>query len=332
MSTPRFYSWDDAGSPGRSLSGNLQNRLKQILVPCLVTGYGDKTGAGWTVGHEHANGFSLINADGSVVNFVSNLPAQAPYPAMTSAAIHIYAAESLTDTSGAIIDGANLCSGNYRKGFAEPANYQRHSLGYAESTLSSDLATLQWTLVADGATFTLNCSGSRSSSSSYTNSFSFTLHCGKSILDTDVSGNFLVLGGDVLNYSSSGSMSPLSRGYSSFVNLATGLAETVVVGAEPYLSTYNISPTDQSTLPLARLNLQQPRLSYGKFFVGRLRGVVYDDVLRSLLGWEEHLKALGFSGTDFKDRGKLVEIDGHNYAFARSYSGNSILTDNPAFW
>src|SRR5690554_114320 len=158
MSTPRFYSWDDDGSPGRALSGNLQNRLKQILVPCLVTGYGSKPGAGWTIGHEHANGFSLINADGNVVNFVSDLPAQAPYPAMNAQVIHIYAAESITDVSGAIIDGANLCSGTYRKGVPELANYPRHALGRASYLLQSQLSTLQWTLVADDNTVILNCS------------------------------------------------------------------------------------------------------------------------------------------------------------------------------
>ena len=330
MSTPQFYSWDDDGSPGRALSGNLQNRLKQILVPCLVTGYGSKPGAGWTIGHEHPNGFSLINTDGNVVNFVSNLPAQAPYPTISSATIHIYAAESLTDTSKAIIDGANLCSGTYRKGIPELANYPRHMLGYAGYVFQDQLGTLQWTLIADDKTFILNCSSNSSSNNS--NSYSFTLYAGKALLDTEVTGNFLVLGGDVLNYHFNGIMYAFSRGYSSPINLSTGLAERVEVGAQPYASGFNISPSLQTAKPLSRLNLQQPRLFYAGDFVGRLRGVVYDDVLRSLYGWEEHLKVLGFNGTDFTDRGKLVSIDGYNYAFARSASGNSILTDNPAFW
>ncbi len=329
MSTPRFYSWDDDGSPGRALSGNLQNKLKQILVPCLVTGYGSKPGAGWTIGHEHANGFSLINADGNVVNFVSNLPAQAPYPAISGESIHIYAAESLTDTNNAIIDGANLCSGTYRKGIPELANYPRHVLGYARYPLEWQLSTLQWTLVADDKTFILNCSISNINPST---NYSFTLYTGKSLLDTEVTGNFLVLGGDIANYNGSPQSSAFCRGYSSPINLSTGLAERVEVGSQPYASTSTINPSLQATKPLSRLNLQQPRLIYGNDFVGRLRGVVYDDVLRSLYGWEEHLKVLGFSGTDFTDRGKLVSIDGYNYAFARSASGNSILTDNPAFW
>lgn len=330
MSTPQFYSWDDDSSPGRALSGNQQNRLKQILVPCLVTGYGSKQGAGWTIGHEHPNGFSLINADDNVVNFVSDLPAEAPYPAINNYSMHIYVAESLTDTSKAIIDGANLCSGTYRKGMPELANYPRHMLGSARNLFQDQLSTLQWTLVADDKTFILNCSNVNSNSS--ISNYSYTLYTGKALLDTEVTGNFVVLGGDIAIYFTSGSMFAFSRGYSSPINLSTGLAEHVEVGAQPYASTSNINPTSQTTKPLSRLNLQQPRLMYGNDFVGRLRGVVYDDVLRSLYGWEEHLKVLGFSGTDFTDRGKLVSIDGYNYAFARSGSGNSILTDNPAFW
>lgn len=329
-SKPIFYNWDDVGGPGRELSGNLQNRLKQILVPCLVTGYDSKQGAGWTIGHEHTNGFSLINADGNVVNFVSNLPAQAPYPASDYNTIHIYAAESLTDTSNAIIDGANLCSGTYRKNLPELNNYPRHILGYARESLQIQLSKLQWTLIADDKTFILNCSSNGSSSSA--DRYAFSLYTGKSLLDNEVTGNFLVLGGDIASYNTNPATYAFSRGYSSPINLSTGLAERVSVGTEPYASTYGINPRLQTAKPLSRLNLQQPRLYYGSDYVGRLRGVVYDDVLRSLYGWEEHLRVLGFSGTDFTDRGKLVSIDGYNYAFARSASGNSILTDNPAFW
>lgn len=330
MITPRFYSWDDDGSPGRALSGNAQNRLKQILVPCLVTGYGSKPGAGWTIGHEHANGFSLINADGNVVNFVSNLPAQAPYPAMSVNSAHIYAAESLTDTSGAIIDGANLCSGSFRKLLPELSNYPRHALGYAGYVLGTQLSNLQWTLVADDRTFTLNCSSSGSLNDIKQ---SFTLYCGSSILDDNITGNFVALGGDIARYNEGNvGVYAFSRGYSSPIDISSGLAQQAVVGAEPYSSTPTLDASATFSKPLARLNLQQPRLIYASNFVGRLRGVVYDDVLRSICGWGETLKVLGFSGTDFNDRGKTILIDGYNYAFARSASGNSILTDNPAFW
>lgn len=330
MSTPQFYSWDDDGSPARALSGNLQNMLKQILVPCLVTGYGSKQGAGWTLGHEHPNGFSLINADGNVVNFVSNLPAQAPYPAMRDEAIHIYAAESLTDTSQAIIGGANLCSGTFRKGYPEPNGYIRHMIGYARGILVTYVSSLQWTLVADDKTFILNLSVAISSTTSQ--AYSLTLYVGAALLDSDLSGNFLALGCGNEAFSTYPYNYAFSNGYSAPTNLFNGLPETVSVGAAPFLSTPSLDPSANNDSIPARLNFQQPRLMVGGKFAGRLRGVVYDDVLRREYGWGVSLKALGFSGTDYTDRGKPVKIGDYSYAFARSYSGNSILTDNPAFW
>lgn len=332
MTAPRFYTWDDDGSPGRALTGNLQNRLKQILVPCLVTGYGDKPGAGWTLEHEHANGFTLSNGD-AYVNFVSNLTEQAPYPAMQSSVIHIYAAESLIDTSGAIVDGGGLCSGTYRKGEPELNNYPRHALGATNHAFDVRLSTLQWSLVADDKTFILSVSSGDSDIyriSAHRGSFS--LSCGAALLDSEITGNFLVLGGDIVNYnSSSQTKHAFCRGYTSPRDLFSGLSVLSVVGAEPYMSTDNIDPSKVVAAP-ARINLQQPRLVSDDLFVGRLRGVVYDDILRSNYSWSTALKSLGFSGTDFTDRGKIVSIDGHNYAFARSYSGNSFLTDNPDFW
>jgi len=337
MSTPRFYSWDDDGSPGRALTGNNQNRLKQILIPCLVTGYGDKPGAGWSVGHEHENGFSLINADGNVVNFVSNLPAQAPYPAMNANATHIYAAESLSDTSGAIIDGANLCSGNYRKGFPDVAGQARHTIGRLDYIFDRQLSSLQWTIVADNRTLILNISTESSSSHNTGSTYdartcALVLYVGSVITYAPISGNFLALSGGIYNYNASYTVGyGYAGGYSSPINLATGLAERIDIGALPYLNERSLESALTLTKTIPKVNLQQPRLQYGNEIVGILRGVVYDDVLR-IFGWEEYLRTMGFSGTDFTDRGKLVEIDGHNYAFARSLSGNSILTDNPAFW
>lgn len=331
MSTPQFYSWDDDGSPGRALSGNNQNRLKQILVACLVTGYGSKTGAGWTLEHEHANGFTLSNGD-AYVNFVSNLPANAPYPAMNADPIHIYCAEALLNTSDAIIDGVNLCSGTYSKAQPELPGYPRHSLGFANTMLAGLLSNLQWTVVADNKTFIINCSCS-ASGDTRSHSYSFTFYAGESVLDSAPSANFVALGGDISSYNAgSVHMYAFSRGYTSPRDPYTGIAKHARIEAEPYKSFNTTNPTGSAGSIPARLNLQQPRLMSEDKFSGRLRGVVYDDVLRSSYGWEVALKALGFSGTDFTDRGKPVKIGDYSYAFARSYSGNSFLTDNPAFW
>lgn len=329
MSTPRFYCWDDDGSPGRNLTGNIQNRLKQILVACLVNGYSTKPSAGWTLEHEHANGFTLSNGDG-YINFVSNLPAVEPYPAMQVNGIHIYVAESLTDVGEAIIDGANLCSGNYRKGFPEPAGYTRHSMGFPGWPLDGEVSSLQWVLVADNKTFIISCSASTAVDNNNTTR-SFTFYAGAAVLDTPAA-SFIALGGGVYPYGEGGGAPAYCGGFSAPVDVTTGFAQSIVMGAEPYISSSGFSTEDRSLPAPTQLNLQQPRLRAGENLVGRLRGAVYDDLLRSFYGWQGHLEALGFSGANYTDRGKVVEIDGYNYAFARSFAGNSILTDNPVFW
>lgn len=329
MTAPCFYTWDDDGSPGRALTGTVQNRLKQILVPCLVTGYGSKPSAGWTLEHEHANGFTLSNGD-AYVNFVSDVGAHASLPNMDPYSIVVYCAESLTDTSEAIIDGANLCSGTYRKELSEVNNIIRHSFGYSKLPLESELSSLQWTLVADEKTFTLNCSSATSKVDP--SKSAFTLYVGEALLDTPISGNFVVLGGDNTKINDAINMYPFGGGYTSPRDLSTGLSNPVSVGTDPYSRLKGKLPNDVTTHLPSRLNFQQPRLMSDGKFVGLLRGVVYDELFLREWGWEASLKALGFTGTDFTDRGKPVKIGDYSYAFARSISGNSFLTDNPDFW
>ncbi len=66
--TVRMYSSLDAGAPTlpNLSSQRLIDNLKIVLKACLVDGYGSQAAAGWTVGHEHADGFSLGNGDGFI--------------------------------------------------------------------------------------------------------------------------------------------------------------------------------------------------------------------------------------------------------------------------
>ena len=134
--TPIIYTWKDAGGPGVNLTGNTQNRIKQILKACLVDGYEDKPSAGWEVVHEHPNGFSLTNSQG-VINFVSGLPN------MNSSTVHIYLLQNVYDETQAILGGDGLCSGSYRKD--NPDTGRRHSF-----TIPS---ISRWVVVADKGTF-----------------------------------------------------------------------------------------------------------------------------------------------------------------------------------
>lgn len=329
MSTPRFYSWDDDGSPGRALTGNHQNKLKQILVACLVTGYGDKLGAGWTLEHEHANGFALSNGQ-NFINFVSNLKAKSPYPAMPADMVHIYVAESITSTANAVIAGTNLCSGQYRQGVQEVAGRPRHGLAIGHM-LDYYMHELQWTIVADDRTAVFCCSASAASATG--NYYQTTLYFGDTVNDIGLVNTFTVLGGanldyDGINYNDSS----LCGGFTAPRNLLTGLAKYAETHAQPFLYRQGNYPFENTAGPIpAHLSLQSPRIAVGTGYAGRLRGVGYDDVL-GVSGWPVYLRALGFSGSDFADRGKVVTIGSHKYAHAVGFNGGFIMTSDPAFW
>lgn len=323
---PVIYSWDDSGSPGRNLSGNLQNRLKQILSACLVSGYGTKGPAGWKLAHEHENGFALENKEGDfVVNFVSNLVGINPL------SIHIYTASSLYPSSEAIISGANLCSGLWSAGSGIQT---RHMIPHASEILSDDIGRTVWTVVADEKTFVFNISNHNSQieSNGY---LSFSIYVGD-IADCDIKSS-VVLGGNVQPITGGQSMDkyPYSIGFSAPINPATGLSERVVIGAEPFLNyivgRYNYLPSYINPKPQKELAFRRPNVSVGGDYVGRLRGVAYDDSFCSTHGWPYHLKCLGLA-EDYSLRASVVKLGGNNYVFARSARINSFLTDNPEFW
>ena len=70
--TIRYYSSLDDGAPllPAVSSQRFIDNLRIVLINCLVTGYASKPGAGWTLAHDHPDGFTLSNGEG-YINFVS---------------------------------------------------------------------------------------------------------------------------------------------------------------------------------------------------------------------------------------------------------------------
>ncbi|MFB8828340.1 hypothetical protein ACE0DR_01020 [Azotobacter sp. CWF10] len=136
--TITVYSSLDTGAPALPSVGGQRfiDNLKLILKACLVDGYGSKPAAGWTVGHDHADGFSLGNGFG-FVNFVST----------ASDAVAVYLMESITDGSSALAGGYNRRSGPWFDGQADAGRHY-HRGAYFYSTY----ANKQWCVVADGRT------------------------------------------------------------------------------------------------------------------------------------------------------------------------------------
>ncbi|WP_325437562.1 hypothetical protein [Pseudomonas nitroreducens] len=136
--TVRLYTSLDTGAP--VLSGNQFARVRQILLACLVTGYGSKPAAGWTVGHDVAGGFSLFNGFG-YINFVEN---SATY------AHTVYIMEAITNGSTALAAGVNRRSCGWYDGSSSTERQ-----GFYTGSTGLNAAAAQnpyWSVVADDKT------------------------------------------------------------------------------------------------------------------------------------------------------------------------------------
>lgn len=317
MSTLRTYSWDDAGSPGRNLTGNYQNKIKQILKACLIDGYGDKLAAGWEMVHEHPNGFSMTNGDG-YINLVSGLAG------MSDRSIHIYQVLSVTGTTGAILEGEGLCSGDYHQDRSETGS--RHMISLA-SVLSRPALT-RWLVVADHKTCILAI---------YRSSVSYeweTLYFGNTKpLTIDGSSEFVVLGG--LKYSSA-SYDPshffkdgtiATDPGTGLVNL-TGKMPTTIYSKSSSGSSPELHSID--TQALSEFSLSPDFAVFNNKIFGYLRGVAVSIPLRHALKGQSYL-ALGLPNTDDSIL-KVSEIDGYKFMCFQPLVSGVFLTDDVRFW
>lgn len=141
--TVRMYSSLDSGAPDLSaaVAPRLLDTLRIILRACLVDGYGAKEAAGWTLGHQVADGFSLSNGEG-VINFVHS----------NTVNIEIYLMESINDPSTPLAGGVNRRSGFWFDGEATSTRQ------FFYSSAAGSVAK-SWALVADDKTVTMMVQG-----------------------------------------------------------------------------------------------------------------------------------------------------------------------------
>lgn len=212
----RYYSSLDTGAPVLpSTSGQrFFDNLRLILKACLVDGYGAKPAAGWTVGHEHADGFSLRNASGEgFVNVVS----------ITTGAVAIYLMETISDGTAALASGYNRRSGPWFDGQADTGRQylygQTFNIGYANK---------QWCVVADERTAVFLWSSYDTAVDSQ-NTNGGLLYIGAYQPSVGGSG-FCALGGSV---SSTAAPCLASPSYAAGTVLRNPLDGTVVQGASP---------------------------------------------------------------------------------------------------
>lgn len=175
----RFYSFEDAGAPAVSNLSTTRkiDNIKQILKACLVDGYGSKPGAGWTIGHEHADGISFGNGLG-FINFVNAV----------QYTVAVYLMESITDGSTALASGANRRSGSWYDGQAT-TNRLHFYTNFAAST-----ANKGWFVVADERTVTLFLTAGHTAANPTTSYSNAALHFGEFRTAMGTQG-FICIGG-----------------------------------------------------------------------------------------------------------------------------------------
>lgn len=133
--TLRYYTSLDTGAP--ALTGTTYNRLRAILMACLVSGYGSKAAAGWSMPHDVTGGCSFSNGD-ALLNLVS----------VNDYNVQFYSMEYITDPTTALAGGYNRRSGRW----ADNISTDRQNL-YGYNVLGPVSGTNpHWFVVADAKT------------------------------------------------------------------------------------------------------------------------------------------------------------------------------------
>lgn len=295
--TVRFYSSLDTGAPAQQGSRTF-DYVRAILKACLVDGYGSKPGAGWTIGHEHADGFSLFNGQG-YINLIAN-------------GFHTYTAyimEAITDGSAALAEGVNRRSGHWYDGSANTGRQQFYSAGFYS------YANPYWYVVADDKTCILLI-GSNTTGLDASSAYSVAHYFGSYFTDLGQEG-FCSLGG--VN-SSSGTQSgrfyvasgmALRNPYDGLVDQGSDALYSALPAT--YLSgqVYPVLHYDLALLTLVRARMYasgatligSTSTSY-QCSAGRLRGLVSDPALAHVYA----SKALSLFGVADTWQGRVTPI------------------------
>lgn len=149
MADAVLYTSMDEGAPNlnasfEGIAGRATiKQLYQLLVSCLVEGYGDKPGQGWELVHKDLpKGFTLKNPDGTYVAVSHH--ASTDYYTST-----LWFAESITEPYQYPPNGVNVRSGHHSESYnSNTSNY------YKIGANNGDNARF-WALVARGSSFYL---------------------------------------------------------------------------------------------------------------------------------------------------------------------------------
>lgn len=306
-----FYHWQDSGVP--TLSGDYFTGFRDLLIACLVNGYGAKAGAGWTLLHSVAGGFSLENSRGYVVNFVAS------NPGTYYGGVFIYLAEGVTDTSGPMVVADVLRSGKGSPGSSKQAINTALSFSSTQG-----FSNLTWTLVADDRTFAFYAKG-------FHYGYNTSLPWPLLYVGDDSEGNFLSIGG--LNVTTLTSLAgQFGDGGSTYLrDPLSGL----LITTEPALILLGVTPAARvaHTVLDGELSLIPLYLKTGTTIFSRLRGMVFDPGKQGFA--EETMFSLLGLTPSVSDRGKPVTLSGTTVALvegSQSQTNYMLFTDDPEYW
>lgn len=327
--TIRVYTSLDTGAP--VLTGTVYNRVKQILMACLVNGYSSKPAAGWTVGHQSADGYgySLSNGDG-IINFVFSTDQPSVY--------QVYIMESITDDSTALAGGVNRRSSGWFDGSSAGERQTFYQVNGLNSTTNP-----HWLVAADEKTVIMVFGGNTATGDISSGVQGIAHYFGRYINGLQLTGaaEFVSLGG--ATGGAVGYFGAAQNG-SSLRNPFTGLVEQ---GATARYGAANVSYAAETIR--ARAKLQPSRLlsvraalicygaglngSTNRAYAGQLRGVVSEPALcGSLLS--EVLTLFGLSNT-WQARVQPITLpDGRVWypLFPQGTDAGFFISTDPADW
>lgn len=153
-----YTSLDPSGPGDVSGTGPGITRLYNILIPCLVTGYGSganaKPGQGWTLVHANLPlGFKLKAPDGVYYTFYRGSAASTTSSATSStapSAFQVYMSETLGDITVYPPVGANVRSMHYSAD-NNSAEANRHWISIGGGAYNTTYTAKVWAVVARGS-------------------------------------------------------------------------------------------------------------------------------------------------------------------------------------
>lgn len=316
------YHRDQAGAPTytfRSTGAVGFAAFKTILKACLVSGYGTKAAAGWSLISEATNHLVLRNGSNSC------------YVCFTwvtgSNYVTIYLSETFTGVTNDVMTGDGLKTG-IASNNSVPQRFYITYIAYATGSST-------WTMVADNKTFVLCAPGSDANSAIITTNVSdygVMLYVGE-----DKAGNPLSIGG----VNSSSDTNPIcyfngEQGFTSLRYPATGLlvGSGSIAVATPGIEHITVSLVS-AVRPIGEISLSPALWMASNVFAGNLRGMALCPILARL--WSSHAaQSIGLPNP-LAHRNANTPIalgDAYSYfATIKHYASSFILlTDNPVFW